>query len=222
MTSYVAWNEIRAEHVGRAGGEAAVEAGKREVLAEVIGHRLAGIRRTRGLTQQQVADRMGVTKGRVSQIETRQDLWTGRPGPLRHRPRRPTPPGNLLRRRRHHCPCDARERITHPRQPDESEQRHLSAGTARNSELLGRRGHGCADARRDPLVPSLTGIESGAERGAVIGSAAGPVRGVREVGSDPPGRTTPRGRRRSSRSSPREPRVGSNDLPRRTRQSNWG
>lgn len=114
MTSYVAWNEIRAEHVGRAGGEAAVEAGKREVLAEVIGHRLAGIRRTRGLTQQQVADRMGVTKGRVSQIETRQDLWTGRPGPLRHRPRRPTPPGNLLRRRRHHCYRLTTHPLPHP------------------------------------------------------------------------------------------------------------
>jgi DNA-binding XRE family transcriptional regulator len=69
ITSHVAWNDIRADHVARAGGEAAVEAGKRELLAEVIGHRLAEIRRTRGLTQQQVADRMGVSKGRVSQIE---------------------------------------------------------------------------------------------------------------------------------------------------------
>lgn len=69
MSSYVRWKDIRAEHVERAGGEAAVEAGKRELLAEVIGHRLAEVRRARGLTQQQVADRMGVTKGRVSQIE---------------------------------------------------------------------------------------------------------------------------------------------------------
>ncbi|QYN33527.1 helix-turn-helix domain-containing protein [Pseudonocardia sp. DSM 110487] len=69
MTSHAAWNDIRNEHIAHAGGEAAVEAGKRELLAEVIGHRLAEIRRTRGLTQQQVADRMGVTKGRVSQIE---------------------------------------------------------------------------------------------------------------------------------------------------------
>jgi DNA-binding XRE family transcriptional regulator len=69
MTSHVAWNDIRDEHIARVGGEVAVEAGKRELLAEVIGHRLAEIRRTRGLTQQQVADRMGVTKGRVSQIE---------------------------------------------------------------------------------------------------------------------------------------------------------
>ncbi|WP_349880992.1 helix-turn-helix transcriptional regulator [Micromonospora sp. HUAS YX12] len=47
----------------------AIDAGKQELLAEVIGHRLAEVRRARGLTQQQVADRMGVTKGRVSQIE---------------------------------------------------------------------------------------------------------------------------------------------------------
>jgi len=69
MTNHVPWNDIRTEHVQRAGGEAAVEAGKRELLAEVIGHRLAEVRRARGMTQQQVADRMGVTKGRVSQIE---------------------------------------------------------------------------------------------------------------------------------------------------------
>ncbi|MGB8995525.1 MAG: helix-turn-helix transcriptional regulator [Pseudonocardiaceae bacterium] len=69
MNSYVVWNDIRSEHVERAGGEAAVDAGKRQMLAEVIGHRLAEVRRVRGLTQQQVADRMGVTKGRVSQIE---------------------------------------------------------------------------------------------------------------------------------------------------------
>lgn len=69
MNSFVSWNDIRAEHVARAGGEAAVEAGKRELTAEVIGHRLAEIRRARAMTQQQVADKMGVTKGRVSQIE---------------------------------------------------------------------------------------------------------------------------------------------------------
>jgi DNA-binding XRE family transcriptional regulator len=69
MSSHVSWTEIRAENVSRAGGEAAVEAGKRAMLAEVTGHRLAEIRRARGLTQQHVADRMGVTKGRVSQIE---------------------------------------------------------------------------------------------------------------------------------------------------------
>jgi DNA-binding XRE family transcriptional regulator len=69
MSSYTRWSDIRSEHVERAGGEQAVDAGKQEMLATVVGHRLAEIRRTRGLTQQQVAERMGVTKGRVSQIE---------------------------------------------------------------------------------------------------------------------------------------------------------
>jgi DNA-binding XRE family transcriptional regulator len=68
-SEYVRWSDIRADHVARAGGEGAVEAGKQELLAVVVGHRLAEVRRARGLTQQQVADRMGVTKGRVSQIE---------------------------------------------------------------------------------------------------------------------------------------------------------
>jgi DNA-binding XRE family transcriptional regulator len=69
MTSYVRWQDIRAEHVERAGGEEVVAAGKQDLLASVVGHRLAEVRRARGFTQQQVADRMGVTKGRVSQIE---------------------------------------------------------------------------------------------------------------------------------------------------------
>ncbi|MDL5158136.1 helix-turn-helix domain-containing protein [Actinomycetospora termitidis] len=69
MSEYVAWRDIRSDYVERAGGEDAVDAGKRELLAEVVGHRLAEVRRSRGLTQQQVADRVKVTKGRVSQIE---------------------------------------------------------------------------------------------------------------------------------------------------------
>ncbi|MEV4710020.1 helix-turn-helix transcriptional regulator [Micromonospora sp. NPDC049374] len=69
MGNYTRWKDIRAEQIERAGGEEAVEVGKQELLATVIGHRLAEIRRARGLTQQQVAERMGVTKGRVSQIE---------------------------------------------------------------------------------------------------------------------------------------------------------
>ncbi|WP_131746765.1 helix-turn-helix transcriptional regulator [Frankia sp. Cppng1_Ct_nod] len=69
MSGHVRWADIRAEQVARAGGEDAVEAGKQELLAVSVGHRLAEVRRTRGLTQQQVAERMGVTKGRVSQIE---------------------------------------------------------------------------------------------------------------------------------------------------------
>ena len=46
-----------------------MEAGKHEFLAVAVGHRLAEVRRARNFTQQQVADRMGVTKGRISQIE---------------------------------------------------------------------------------------------------------------------------------------------------------
>ncbi|WP_327107871.1 helix-turn-helix domain-containing protein [Nonomuraea glycinis] len=69
MTGYARWKDIRAEHVERAGGEEVVEAGKQELLAKVQGHRLAEIRRSRGMTQQDIAQRMGVTKGRVSQIE---------------------------------------------------------------------------------------------------------------------------------------------------------
>ena len=69
MSSYVRWSDIRADYVERAGGTQVVEEGKQELLATVVGHRLAEVRRTRGLTQQQVADHMGVTKGRISQIE---------------------------------------------------------------------------------------------------------------------------------------------------------
>lgn len=69
MGGYVKWSDVRAEFVALAGGEEAVAEGKAKLLAEVVGHRLAEIRRARGLTQQQVADRMGVTKGRISQIE---------------------------------------------------------------------------------------------------------------------------------------------------------
>ncbi|MDA3649582.1 helix-turn-helix domain-containing protein [Saccharopolyspora indica] len=69
MTGYTNWRDVRSEFVERAGGEEAVAAGKEAMLAEVRGHRLAEIRRNRGLTQQEVADRMGVTKGRISQIE---------------------------------------------------------------------------------------------------------------------------------------------------------
>ena len=69
MSSYVRWKDIRADFVEQAGGEEAFEAGKRELLATVIGHRLAEIRKARGMTQLQVAERMSVTKGRVSQIE---------------------------------------------------------------------------------------------------------------------------------------------------------
>jgi DNA-binding transcriptional regulator YiaG len=62
MTSYNRWQDARAAHVERAGGEDAVAAGKDELLATVRGHRLAEIRHTRELSQQEIADRMGVTQ----------------------------------------------------------------------------------------------------------------------------------------------------------------
>jgi DNA-binding XRE family transcriptional regulator len=69
MSGQVRWRDIRADHVASVGGEGVVQAAKDELLAEMIGYRLAEVRKARGLTQQQVAERMGVTKGRVSQIE---------------------------------------------------------------------------------------------------------------------------------------------------------
>jgi DNA-binding XRE family transcriptional regulator len=62
------WSDIRNEHIERIGRED-FEAGKEQMLAEARGWRLAEIRRRRGLTQAQVADRMGVGKSRISQIE---------------------------------------------------------------------------------------------------------------------------------------------------------
>jgi hypothetical protein len=47
MRSYARWTDIRAAHVERAGGEQAVEAGKQELLATLLGHRLAELRRAR-------------------------------------------------------------------------------------------------------------------------------------------------------------------------------
>src|SRR4051794_17869128 len=68
-SSFVRWSEIRAELVEQARGDQAVKAGTQELLAQVIGHRLAEGREARGLTQQQIAEWIGVTKDRVSQIE---------------------------------------------------------------------------------------------------------------------------------------------------------
>jgi hypothetical protein len=46
MTNYVRWSDICTDHVDRAGGERTLEDGKRELLATVVGHRLAEVRRT--------------------------------------------------------------------------------------------------------------------------------------------------------------------------------
>lgn len=67
MMAHARWSDIREEHIERIGrGE--FEAGKEQMLAEARGWRLAEIRRRRGFSQAQVADRMGVGKSRVSQM----------------------------------------------------------------------------------------------------------------------------------------------------------
>jgi predicted XRE-type DNA-binding protein len=68
MSSYVRWSDIRADQVERAGGTQTVGEGKQELLATVVGHRLAEVHNTQGLTQRQVADSMGVTKSHISLI----------------------------------------------------------------------------------------------------------------------------------------------------------
>jgi DNA-binding XRE family transcriptional regulator len=69
MSEHVRWSEVRSELVDGVGGEGAVQEVRQELVAQVVGHRLAQLRRSRGFTQQEIAERMGVTKGRVSQIE---------------------------------------------------------------------------------------------------------------------------------------------------------
>lgn len=55
--------------VETAGGEEAFEVSLRKTLDEARGWRLGEMRKHRGLTQEQVALRMGVSVGRISQIE---------------------------------------------------------------------------------------------------------------------------------------------------------
>ena len=62
------WSDVRPGVVERLGEEALAQAQERN-QAYIDGHRLAQRRTELGLTQQDVAYRMGVTKSRVSQIE---------------------------------------------------------------------------------------------------------------------------------------------------------
>jgi DNA-binding XRE family transcriptional regulator len=63
------WSDVRDMHIAAAGGAEAVQEGKDRLLTEVRAHRLAEIRKRQGLTQRDVATAMGVSVGRVSQIE---------------------------------------------------------------------------------------------------------------------------------------------------------
>lgn len=63
-----AWKDVRARVVDRVGEDAMAQARERN-QAYIDAHRLAERRTALGLTQSDVAGRMGVTKSRVSQIE---------------------------------------------------------------------------------------------------------------------------------------------------------
>jgi DNA-binding XRE family transcriptional regulator len=63
------WSEIRDKHVSAAGGAETIREDKERLLAQVRAHRLADIRKRQGLTQRDVAAAMGVSIGRISQIE---------------------------------------------------------------------------------------------------------------------------------------------------------
>ncbi|MBB2911724.1 DNA-binding XRE family transcriptional regulator [Streptosporangium becharense] len=69
MTNFPKWSDIRADIVDRSGGEEAVAEARRRNQAYIDGHRLAERRKERGLSQTDLAELMGVTKSRVSQIE---------------------------------------------------------------------------------------------------------------------------------------------------------
>jgi DNA-binding XRE family transcriptional regulator len=69
MTSFPRWQDVRDGVVADAGGVEAVAEARRRNQAYIDGHRLAERRKAVGLTQAEVAERMGVTKSRVSQIE---------------------------------------------------------------------------------------------------------------------------------------------------------
>jgi predicted XRE-type DNA-binding protein len=66
--STVRWWDIRDKHVEAIGRED-VERGTSRLISQVCAHRLADMCKRRGLTEREVAQAMGVTVGRVSQIE---------------------------------------------------------------------------------------------------------------------------------------------------------
>ncbi|MFJ3333164.1 helix-turn-helix domain-containing protein [Streptomyces sp. NPDC086766] len=75
MSGYTAWSGTgghRERAEGLAGGPDAFLQGAQHLLSEARAWRLVEMRQERGYTQAQVAERMGVSKGRVSQIESGQ------------------------------------------------------------------------------------------------------------------------------------------------------
>ncbi|MEU6134752.1 helix-turn-helix transcriptional regulator [Nocardioides sp. NPDC047086] len=69
MSNYPKWTDVRDDLVAQAGGEEKVTEGRQRNQAVIDGHRLAERRKALSLTQSDVAERMGVTKSRISQVE---------------------------------------------------------------------------------------------------------------------------------------------------------
>src|SRR5260370_7933364 len=101
MSEYTKWD--RAAHIERVGGLEEAERRRKELMARQTGYRLAGERKRQGLTQAPLADTMGVTPGRVSQVERGETATIealapyvealGRPlDPLPNLPHHPLPP----------------------------------------------------------------------------------------------------------------------------------
>jgi DNA-binding XRE family transcriptional regulator len=67
MSGYTRWD--REAYIERAGGVAEAERRRKALMARQSGYRLAEERKRHGLTQAQLARAMGVSPGRVSQIE---------------------------------------------------------------------------------------------------------------------------------------------------------
>lgn len=69
MPGHAKWTDVRSQLVAELGGEQVVAEARQRQQAYIDAYRLAERRSALGLTQAEVAERMGVTKGRVSQIE---------------------------------------------------------------------------------------------------------------------------------------------------------
>jgi DNA-binding XRE family transcriptional regulator len=69
MTRFPRWSDVRDGLIADAGGTEALAEARRHNQAYIDGHRLAERRRLLGITQSEVAERMGISKSRVSQIE---------------------------------------------------------------------------------------------------------------------------------------------------------
>ena len=69
MSNFPKWQDVRGGIVTGAGGEEAITQARHRNQAYIDGHRLAERRKALGLTQADVAEKMGVTKSRVSQVE---------------------------------------------------------------------------------------------------------------------------------------------------------